>query len=109
MSSRGSLFAVGKELPPRPRSVLLILAFLVPLSALAVKQASLSEREDRRAPVFVYEAASESVRLRMVTVGNIRGNRLEIFDGLEAGERVVTAGVAFLHDGMSVRLWRATP
>ena len=35
------------------------------------------------------------------------GNRVFVNDGLKAGERVVTAGVAFLRDGQKIRLWKA--
>jgi multidrug efflux pump subunit AcrA (membrane-fusion protein) len=40
-----------------------------------------------------------------VLAGDIRGNLVEVYDGLAAGDRVVVAGVAFLRDGMPVRLW----
>ena len=38
-------------------------------------------------------------------VGDLRGNELEVYQGLEPGELVVTAGVAFLRDGMKVEVW----
>ncbi len=48
---------------------------------------------------------SGTVRERKVVIGEIRDNDIEIYEGLKAGELVVTAGVAFLHDGMAAEQW----
>ncbi|MFB3106090.1 MAG: hypothetical protein ACE1ZA_14395 [Pseudomonadales bacterium] len=45
------------------------------------------------------------LRVKDVVVGDIRGNLLEVFEGLEAGDKIVSAGVAFLREGMTVELW----
>ncbi|HEY7333856.1 MAG TPA: efflux RND transporter periplasmic adaptor subunit [Bryobacteraceae bacterium] len=43
------------------------------------------------------------VRSRPVTMGAVRDADVEIVEGLEPGDRIVVAGVTFLHDGMKVR------
>jgi RND family efflux transporter MFP subunit len=58
--------------------------------------------------VFVVEAAGEGVgriARRDVKVGDLtEDGGLEILDGLQDGERVVTAGVSRIQDGLEVRL-----
>ncbi len=87
-------------------------AFLIPLTAISIKDADLTIREAGRpgehskAPVFVYDPEKEAVFRREVGLGDIRGNDIEIFSGLAEGEQIVTAGVAFLHDGMAARPWQ---
>jgi multidrug efflux pump subunit AcrA (membrane-fusion protein) len=56
--------------------------------------------------VWVLEDAGDgtaTVHRRAVTVGALTSDGLEIRDGLEDGERVVTAGVTRIHDGQKVR------
>ena len=36
-------------------------------------------------------------------IGAVAGGEIEITDGLQAGDRIATAGVSFLRDGMKVR------
>jgi RND family efflux transporter MFP subunit len=45
----------------------------------------------------------QTVSRRVVTLGEPSGNRVEIASGLESGDRIAVAGVAFLRDGMKVR------
>lgn len=47
--------------------------------------------------------ADQTVSRRPVTLGEPSGNRVEIASGLETGDRIAVAGVAFLRDGMKVR------
>ena len=54
--------------------------------------------------VFVFDPASSTVVRRRVTMAGIRDNRFLIIKGVKVGERVATRGVAFLRDGMEVRL-----
>lgn len=57
--------------------------------------------------VFVLEAGDTGVgvvRRRDVRIGELRGDGMEIIEGLEVGERVVTAGARRLSDGQEVRL-----
>lgn len=88
--------------------------FMVPLAAIAIEAGLLSNYGKERAsgkrnkaPVYVFDEASSTIKLREITVGDLRGNLLEVFEGLDPGERVVTAGVAFLQDNMQVKLWDA--
>ena len=79
--------------------------FLIPLSALALDVAILQEGEvsAERTPVFVVE--NETLLTRTISIGNVRGNELEVFDGLSPGDLLVSAGVPFLHEGMNVAVW----
>lgn len=86
-------------------------AYLVPLSALAIDAALLREPPadadagSREAPLFVFDPETGTVRYRAVRVGDLRGNEVEVFEGLESGDQVVSAGVAFLRDGMRAAVW----
>ncbi len=79
--------------------------FLIPISALALREAALLEPDGSGAPIYVFDEATSSVRLRRVKTGEARGNEIIVYEGLKAGDRVVVAGVAFLHDKMRVELW----
>ncbi len=86
--------------------------FLIPLPALSLRGA-LSDRAGGQgpgaAPVYVYDAACACARRRLIEIGGVRGNRIEVFAGLQAGERLISAGTGLLHDGMKVRLWQPAP
>ena len=41
-------------------------------------------------------------------LGDLRGNELEVFGGLDPGDQVVVAGVSFLRDGMAAEVWKST-
>jgi RND family efflux transporter MFP subunit len=74
-------------------------AIRVPLTAVG---------EDRNGR-FVFVVAEEEdgvgkVARRPVTVGAIEGDRLQILDGVVAGDKVVTAGVSRIQDGLMVRV-----
>jgi RND family efflux transporter MFP subunit len=66
----------------------------IPLSALF--------HRDGKPAVWVLEG--ERVRLVEVTPGVVSGNSVTIAAGLQAGQRVVTAGVSRLEDGQRVAL-----
>jgi RND family efflux transporter MFP subunit len=51
---------------------------------------------------WVIDEATMTVKPRPVKVGRMMGDRIEIFEGLESGERIVTAGTPFLTEGMKV-------
>jgi RND family efflux transporter MFP subunit len=53
---------------------------------------------------WVIDEQSMTVHPRPVKVGRLLGENIEVFDGLEAGERIVTAGTPFLVEGMKIRL-----
>lgn len=77
-------------------------AFLVPMTAL---KPQVSGEDDNDATVFVYDAATGTLSERRVKVANVLNNNLEIIGDLSEGEVIATAGVSFLHDGMSVTLF----
>ena len=74
-------------------------AFLIPMTALKPRVGS------EQASIFVYSAATGKLAEREVLVTNVENNSLEIVGELTAGEIIATAGVSFLHDGMSVTLF----
>ena len=78
----------------------------IPLSALALDREADLDARPRVADVFVYEGeeATGTVAPRTVRIGAVVGENAFVVDGLEAGERVVTAGVPFLRPGRAVRL-----
>ncbi|MFT4710361.1 MAG: multidrug efflux system membrane fusion protein, partial [Planctomycetota bacterium] len=85
-------------------------AFLIPMSAIALDAAlaasSGSPKADQKsAPVFVFHQPSGTIHLRQVTFGDLRGNEVEVYSGLNDGELIVSAGVPFLRDGMKASLW----
>ena len=54
--------------------------------------------------MYVFDPETGTVKRREVKMGGIRENKLLIIEGLEPGDRVAVAGVAFLRDGMRVKL-----
>ncbi|WP_420548706.1 efflux RND transporter periplasmic adaptor subunit [Curvivirga sp.] len=84
--------------------------YTIPISAISLQSLSeANEAQNERsslAPVFVYDQATETVKRVFVTIGKTRGNRLEVYSGLNAGDKIIVAGVSFLHDGMSALLWQ---
>ena len=82
--------------------------FTLPLSAL-LKKGQIGVQPDDpdgpgRARVYVYDATTETVTEREIEIGGVRENAVIVVDGLELGERVASAGVSFLRDGMQVNL-----
>ncbi len=60
-------------------------------------------RRDGYAYVFTLKG-KDRVERRRVDLGRIDGERIEVRSGLNAGERVVSRGGAFLSDGDTVRV-----
>jgi len=79
-------------------------AFAVPVSALVPTQT-----KTRAAHVYVFDRTTSTLKKTKVSVAAVRGNDVLIGKGLKAGEIVVTAGVAFLHDGLKVKLLARKP
>ncbi|MEO1282924.1 MAG: efflux RND transporter periplasmic adaptor subunit [Pseudomonadota bacterium] len=81
--------------------------FLIPITA-AIADKAIPERsapdEPTKLDVFVFDSDSSAVKRRSVTMAGIRENQFLIVDGLKPGERVASAGVSFLRDGMKVKL-----
>jgi hypothetical protein len=80
-------------------------AFLIPLSALAVQEMALTELARNEAEVFVFDPVSRTVNKRRIRGVASLGNRIAVTEGLDKGDHVVVAGVAFLHEGQNVALW----
>ena len=85
--------------------------YLVPLSSIAIEYGLIrrTRKPDdappfQTVPIFVIDE-NNRLQIRDVVVGDLRGNQLEVFEGLEVGEKIVSAGVAFLREGMAVELW----
>lgn len=75
--------------------------FEVPVSAVVAD----SELKGR---VWVVDEKTMQVHPKRVTVGEMKGNTIKITSGLQAGQRIVIAGVPFLYEGLKVRLMKQT-
>ena len=53
---------------------------------------------------WVVDEKSMTVKPRPVKVGRLLGDKIEVLGGLEPGDRIVTAGAAFLDAGMKITL-----
>jgi membrane fusion protein (multidrug efflux system) len=62
------------------------------------EQAIVPQGEDQ----FVFKIVNGKVQLTKVVVGSRRQGRVEIVDGLSAGDEVVTAGQLKIRDGSAV-------
>lgn len=71
--------------------------FLLPISA--VKGAS-----DMHPTIFVVEPESNTLQARSVKVGSMEGGNIQVTAGVEIGDRVVIAGIAFMREGDKVTL-----
>lgn len=58
---------------------------------------------------YVFRLEGDTVRQQKVTLGARRDGRVEVRDGLTPGTAVVESGVAFLSDGVTVRVVTDTP
>ncbi len=56
------------------------------------------------ARVWVVDEDTMTVAPKPIKVGRLRGSNIQVREGLEAGERIVIAGVPFLYEGMKVTL-----
>ncbi len=81
--------------------------YLIPLSAIAIDVGLVAGHpyHPMEVPVFVFDEAAGRVRVRKVRIGGLRGSQLEVYEGLEPGEKVISAGVSFLRDDMEAELW----
>jgi RND family efflux transporter MFP subunit len=79
--------------------------FSVPLSAIRFDTTETGPVVGQQATVFVFDEARGVVERREVPVVGMAGNRVFVSEGLKPGDRIVTAGVAFLRDGQKARLW----
>ena len=81
--------------------------YLLPLTVLHL-YGTINENSSATEPastqVYIYNPETQTVGLREITIAGVRENRVIVIDGLEAGERVASAGVSFLRDGQKVKL-----
>jgi RND family efflux transporter MFP subunit len=68
----------------------------VPLNAVAAGP-------DGTPRVWVVDPDTDRVAARAVSVGAVQGNDIIVLDGLQVGERIVTAGLSHLREGLWVR------
>ena len=79
--------------------------FSIPLSAIRFDTTETGPVVGQQATVFVFDGTRGIVERREVPVIGMAGNRVFVSEGLKPGDRIVTAGVAFLRDGQKARLW----
>ncbi|OAD19225.1 efflux transporter, RND family, MFP subunit [Candidatus Thiomargarita nelsonii] len=72
--------------------------FLVPISTVFADELN-------KQYVWVVEPNTMTVQKRQIKVGDLTGESIRVLDGLKIGERIVTAGVHFLQEGMKIRLF----
>ncbi len=70
---------------------------------LVVPTSAIAADADKRSYVWLLDTDSSTVSRRPVSVGRINGEYALVTSGIEPGDKIVTAGVAFLYDGQSVR------
>lgn len=74
-----------------------VTGFMIPIAA------AYAEADDRFS-VFVFDPETSTVHKRPIQTGGVRENDVAVLEGLEEGEIIATAGVAFLRDGQQVTL-----
>lgn len=57
-------------------------------------------------PVLVLDEPAGVIQRRDVLVGGLRGNSIEVFDGVAPDDLIIDAGVPLLREGMPARRWR---
>jgi len=73
-------------------------AYLIPVGALVPRGGGAENH------VYVFDAATSTVKKTAIEHSSIRDNNIVVNSGLTAGDIVATAGVSFLRDGQQVRL-----
>ncbi|MFZ2869129.1 efflux RND transporter periplasmic adaptor subunit [Zavarzinia sp.] len=81
----------------RPRSAAESRVVMIPASAIL-------EGFGAEGSVFVIDPATSRVARRRVAFGPLSGENVQIRDGLQPGEKVVSAGAGYLRDGDEVRV-----
>lgn len=81
--------------------------YLIPISAIDVR--GFLEKEERaQGKGGVYVVEDGVVTKRLVTIRDVRGNELEVVEGLQSGDVLIVAGVPFLTEGEKVKKWNPT-
>lgn len=95
-------FSVGKtDGPP---------TYLIPFTSVVFDKAVeiLERPEAYEGFVFKYNPETQTIHKTGVKFHDVRGNMLEVFEGLNPGDIIATAGVHFLSDGQKVTLYEPT-
>ena len=71
--------------------------FMIPIAAV------LPEADDEFS-VFVFDRGTSTVKKSRVRTGGLGDNNVAVLEGIEEGDIIATAGVAFLDDGQEVTL-----
>lgn len=86
----------------RPGMLLTVGIVMAERTAIVISENAVFQVQDR---AYVYVVDSELIaRQRLVRTGARRYGGVEVLDGLEVGERIVTEGIVKLRDGARVRL-----
>lgn len=64
---------------------------------------ALQATSDRNSFVWVLDSEQSTVQRRPVRIGSLSGRSIQVLEGLSEGDRVITAGAAYLADGERVR------
>ncbi len=78
--------------------------FLIPMTCFSFNTVKQLSPDSTGVPVFVYDSDTGTVHERKVDVLGVRGNRVIVSSGLEAGDMVASAGVSYLRNGQPVLL-----
>lgn len=73
------------------------------LTGMRIPLAAVSAAPDGSQRVWVFDETAGTVSPQSITTGGFEGETVIVTDGLRAGDRIVTAGISALHDGMAVR------
>ena len=76
--------------------------FSIPLTSII--QEGTIEPGSGQAQVFVYDPDTSTVKRRNIRIAGVRENALLVIEGLAPGDRIASAGVAFLREGQEVKL-----
>lgn len=81
--------------------------YLIPLSALDMRlPADAGAIRTNKALIYrIHEGHAQAVEVR---IHGVRGNLLEVTDGIKEGDQIITAGAAYLSDGQAVKIWQPT-
>ncbi len=92
----GMSVSVTASVPTRDHSSTVI---VIPATAL------FADREGGNSQyIWIINEADMSISRRAVQLGSLRGQDVEVVEGVNSGERVVTAGVHYLEEGQKVSL-----
>ncbi len=73
-------------------------------SGFVIPATSVFENPEGQTCVWIVDPQTSTVKETPVTTGKLTGDDIVVTGGLEDGQRVVTAGVSFLREGMQIRV-----